>query len=281
MIKSLIPAAIGLAIISTSCGGKQENPEARNLLSEASAAFDRNDPNTATVLLDSLQKTYPSDLAIQREAMALRPKVIELTANALILQLDSLDNVDKATMTNLKPKLKWVKTPGMIEGYWIDAQSYNPNFMNSTGIEARVNEIGQFYIVSSVNPAGNLKHTSISLKVGNVNATTETVSYDGESNYRIGGGEVITFSPEQSDTIGAAAVKAIAESGTCQAVLTFHGLKGNKSLRLSANQTAGIANAYNYSAAIIRARDNQVERQRLNRTIEIARQQAAKTATTE
>lgn len=280
MNNRLLPVGSCLIALMCACGGKQENPQARELLDNANAAFEQQDYALATTLLDSLQKTFPSELGIQRESMALRPKVIEQTAVVQLQQLDSLDAADTSTLTSLKPALKWIKTPGMIEGYWIDAKAYNPNFMNTTGIEVRVNEIGQFYIVSSVNPAGSLKHTSITLKTASGSATTPTVPYDGESNYRIGGGEVITFSPEQSDTIGAAALHAVSTNPSVSGTLIFNGAKTNKSIRLTAAQTAAIANAYRYSSAVIRARDNQVQRQKLNRTIEIARQQAAKASAT-
>lgn len=278
MNKRLLPIGSCLLALMCACGGKQENPQARELLDNANAAFEQQDYAQATTLLDSLQKTFPSELGIQRESMALRPKVIEQTALLQLQQLDSLDAADTSTLTGLKPALKWVKTPGMIEGYWIDAKAYNPNFMNTTGIEARVNEIGQFYIVSSVNPAGTLKHTSVTLKTGSESVTTQTVPYDGESNYRLGGGEVITFSPEQSDTIGFTAMQAVNANPSATGTLIFNGAKNTKSIRLNAAQTAAIANAYRYSSAVIRARDNQVQRQKLNRTIEIARQQAAKTS---
>lgn len=278
MNKRLLPIGSCLIVLICACGGKQENPQARELLDNANAAFEQQDYDLATTLLDSLQKTFPSELGIQRESMALRPKVIEQTALLQLQQLDSLDAADTSTLTALKPALKWVKTPGMIEGYWIDAKAYNPNFMNTTGIEARVNEIGQFYIVSSVNPAGTLKHTSVTLKTGSESVTTQTVPYDGESNYRLGGGEVITFSPEQSDTIGFTAMQAVNANPSATGILIFNGAKNTKSIRLNVAQTAAIANAYRYSSAVIRARDNQVQRQKLNRTIEIARQQAAKTS---
>lgn len=278
MNKRLLPIGSCLLALMCACGGKQENPQARELLDNANAAFEQQDYAQATTLLDSLQKTFPSELGIQRESMALRPKVIEQTVLLQLQQLDSLDAADTSTLTGLKPALKWVKTPGMIEGYWIDAKAYNPNFMNTTGIEARVNEIGQFYIVSSVNPAGTLKHTSVTLKTGSESVTTQTVPYDGESNYRLGGGEVITFSPEQSDTIGFTAMQAVNANPSATGTLIFNGAKNTKSIRLNAAQTAAIANAYRYSSAVIRARDNQVQRQKLNRTIEIARQQAAKTS---
>lgn len=276
MKKLLIPVAA--ICILASCGGSKENPEARRLLTDATEAFRSGNYSQSTMLLDSLQKGFPEDIAIQREALALRPQVIEQIALAKIASVDSMSQADRSIMEQLKPTLKWVKTPGMIEGYWTDAKSYNPNFMNSTGIEARVSEIGQFYIVSSANPS-SIKHTSVTLSLGGKSATTPVVPYDGESNYRIGGGEVITFSPEQSDTIGAVAAEVLSTTTAPKGVsLTLNGEKGNKSVKLSDAQARGIVSAYLYSKALIRARDNEVERQRLERTIEIAKRQAASAA---
>lgn len=264
------------ALFLASCSGKKEDPQARALLTEATQAFEAKDYNRATLLLDSLQKAYISEMGIQREGMMLRPKVIEQLSLLQIASIDSTNIADNAAMENIKPLLKWVKTPGMIEGYWTDAKSYNPSFMNTTGIEARVSEIGQFYIVSSANPS--LKHTAISVSGPTASATTPAVPYDGESNYRIDGGEVITFSPEQSDTIGAAVVSNLTANSSAPLTLQLVGGK-NKSIKLSAAQAQGIANAYNYSAALIRARDNEVQHKRLEKTIEIARRQAAAAAT--
>lgn len=264
------------ALLLASCSEQKEDPQARALLTEATQAFEAKDYNRATILLDSLQKAYISEMGIQREGMMLRPKVIEQLSLLQIAAIDSTNIADNAAMENIKPLLKWVKTPGMIEGYWTDAKSYNPSFMNTTGIEARVSEIGQFYIVSSANPS--LKHTAISVNGPAASATTPAVPYDGESNYRIDGGEVITFSPEQSDTIGAAVVRNLAANSSAPLTLQFTGGK-NKSLKLSAAQAQGIANAYNYSAALIRARDNEVQHKRLEKTIEIARRQAAAATT--
>lgn len=132
------------SLMLAGCSGSKENPQARALLTEASEAYDVKDFNRATALLDSLQRTYPGEMGIQREGMMLRPKVIEQLAAIGIASIDSATIADNAAMERIKPLLKWVKTPGMIEGYWTDAKAYNPNFMNGTGIEARVSEIGQF-----------------------------------------------------------------------------------------------------------------------------------------
>lgn len=268
-IRTLAIAAVGAMAISA-CSGSKENPQARALLTAASDAYEVKDYNRATALLDSLQRAFPGEMAIQREGMTLRPKVIEQLAIIGIASIDSATIADNGTMERLKPLLKWVKTPGMIEGYWVDAKAYNPSFMNGTGIEARVSEIGQFYIVSSANP--QLKHTAVALDGPEASAATENVAYDGESNYRIGGGEVITFSPEQSDTIGAVAEINIAANPASPLTLKFTGGKA-KSQKLTPVQAQGIVNAYRYSRALIRARDNEVKRQKLEKTIEIARRQ--------
>lgn len=244
------------------------------MFNNAAAAFQAQDYATATALLDSLQKQFPGELNIQRESIALRPQIIEAMATAKIAEVDSMTKADNLTLEELKPALKFVKAPEMIEGYWVDAKAYNPSFMNTTGIEARVSEIGQFYIVSSASPA--IKHTAVSLVGEGVSVSTPEVPYDGDSNYRFGSGEIISFTPEQSDTIGFTAMNILAEAPATPLSVVLKGAKGPKTVKLSAAQALGIANAYRYSQAVIRARDNVVERQRLEKTIEIARRQAAK-----
>lgn len=266
--KILAGSALALCV---SCSGSGNSGEARALLDGATGAFDNADYALATSLLDSLQKTFPGEIEIQREGMALRPKVIEQTTLLQISTNDSLMAADKIAADQLKPRLKWIKNPRMIEGYWSASDGYDANFLNHTGLQARVSEIGEFYVVSSMNPS-SLRHTSVALSNGASSVATPEVPYDGESNYRISGSEVITFSPAQSDAIGQFALANIGKPLT----LTFRG-KGTKSVKLSATQVAGIADAYAYAVAVDRARRLNVERQRLEATLQLARNQIAKT----
>ncbi len=269
-----ITVTIGAAlIIAVASCGKKVNPEAEGLLNDAQMAFDRADYAGAVVLLDSLQKAFPAEVAIQRSGMALRPKVIEQLTLIEIAKSDSAIAAEKAEAENLKAQLKWIKTPGMIEGYWTYGKSYRPDFMNTTGIEPRVSEIGEFYIVSSVNPSGGLKHTSIAISGNGGRAATPEVPYDGESNYRIDGGEIITFSPQASDTIGKFAFN---NQG---APLTLHFVGKNERMqKLSPEQAAAISAAYRYSKITIDARERSVNREKLEKQLAIARSQIARTA---
>lgn len=262
---------LGLMLL-TACGGRSEDAGARGLLDGAAQAFDARDYSLATQLLDSLQKTFPAETAIQREALALRPKIIEQATLLKISTNDSLMALDQVTAEQTKKTLRWIKEPRMVEGFHISPASYSPDFMNRTGIQARVSEIGEFYIVSSANP--QLGHTSVALGSGTSEAATPAVPYDGESNYRVGSGEIITFSPQQSDTIGSFALRNRGSALT----LTFRG-KGRKTVKLTPAQVNGIADAYAYSRAITQARHLAAERRKLEAMLQVARNQMARTAT--
>lgn len=243
---------------------------AEELLNEAQKAYDVADYTRAQSLLDSLKVAYPADIDVQKRGMALQPRVIEGATLLEISENDSLMVVEKLKADSLKKDLRWVKTPRMIEGYFTAAEGYNPDFMNNTGLQPRVSEIGEFYVVSSVNPGG-IGHTTVTLSCGNRSAATPAVAYDGESNYRIGGSEVVTFSPAESDTIG----KFAAENAASAMTLTFSG-KSSRKLTLSAKQVKGIATCYTYACALNEARLLAVRRQKLEATLQVARNQMAR-----
>lgn len=271
--KSLIAIALAGALLPA-CSGSKADPEAQALYDQASEAFDSHDYTRSIAMLDSLQKAFPAEIDLQRQGMALRPKVIEHQTLLDITRNDSLKVVTQLNGERLKPLMVWVKTPRMLEGYWVGKGANNPNFLNTTGIQGRVSEIGEFYIVSSMNPAGN--HTSVSLSDGSNTVSTPAVPYDGENNYRIEGSEVITFSPAQSDTIGQFAFAHADRPLT----LTLRG-KRSKSVKLSAAQVTALADAWAYSQAVIGARNLEGERSRLEATLQVARNQIARTANTD
>lgn len=92
-------------------------------------------------------------------------------------------------------------------------------------------------------------------------------------NYRIDGSEIVTYSADQSDKVGA----FVKDHSTGAMTLTLTGGK-NKSFKLSRKQIEGIVNCYNYSRSIIDARQLAFEKERLNRQLEIAKSQAERLA---
>jgi len=263
------------AMVMISCSGESETARAaRELYEQADACNLSGDPMKSLELLDSLQSAYKSETEWQRSAMKLRPTVM---INATEMQIKAIDDTI-AMLENqynaILPRMKRVADPRLVEPYYVDKATFNAEFMNSTGIQPRVSEIGQMYFVSSVNPGG-LKHTGFTLTCDGESVTVGPVPYDGELNYRINGGEVITYSPEQSEAAGLFANERPDKSMT----LTFTG--GNsKKLKLRPEYVGAIANCWVFSKAIVDARQLAFERERLNRQLEIARSQAERMATT-
>ena len=264
----LLPAGI---LYACSAGKDGSDPAAVQLLEQSQAELDAGNPEAALRLVDSLYSTWPAETAVLKEGMLLRPRAMEMLSEQGIARCDSAVEAAKAEIERLRARMKWVNEKGMVEGFWIDKDAYKADFFNTTGVQARVSGIGQFYIVSSVNPG--IGHTSVSVSAGGGSASTPAVPHDGESNYRIGGGEVITFSPEQSDTIG----KFLASQGGRGVTISFNG-KGRRSVKLSAAAAGGMANAWRLSEAMSAGRDNDIERQRLQRQLELARTQQQRLA---
>ena len=63
------------------------------------------------------------------------------------------------------PLMKKISSEQLVEPYWIAADGNNDKFMNTTGVQARVSADGEFYMISEVIGAGNLHHSSITLKL--------------------------------------------------------------------------------------------------------------------
>lgn len=263
------------AIALVACGGKsQETIDAETMLAEARDAITEGNPQHSIEILDSLQKKYPSEIEVQREAIKIRPQAMEAITISELSTVDSLIACFSATHESLAPTMRLISDKNLVEPYYVPASTYSPNFLNTTGIQPRVSEIGQFYIISSIN-GRPIKHMSITLKSTNGEVSTGAVGYDGDSNYRSGNSEMVTYMPEQCDTLGI----FVNENIDNQITLTFNGESGKKiSEKLSKTAVKSIADAYNFSKSIIMSRDLAVKRQKLERQLQIARDQIARTA---
>lgn len=265
---SLVPALFATGFVIPGCSSESESAKGARLLYEQAEALNQaGSPQDAILILDSLKKAFPAETKWQRAAMKLRPNLILGDSERAINSINDSISMLESVYNELLPRMKKVSDARLVEPYYTAASVYNPSFMETTGIQPRVSDIGQFYLVSSVNGLG-LKHTGMTLSGGGESATAGPVPFDGEMNYRINGGEVITYSPEQSEAIGALAARHPEEAMT----VTLTGGK-NKNLKLSSKDVRAIADCYNFSRSIVEARQLAFERERLNRQVEIARSQ--------
>lgn len=269
----IISSALSLLML-TGCGESPERKAAESLLQEAEAAILSRKPEEGIQLLDSISKAYPEQTETRRSALALRPKATEIITIREIEQTDSLLAALELEYNQMEGLMKKISDRNLVEPYYVPAKAYNPNFVSSTGVQARVDLVGQFYLLSSVN-GKTLKHVAVEFSNGKETVSTQTVKADGETNFRMGNSELITYEPGKCDTIGQFFVDNI----SVPVKGAFVSENGKKTpFGLTAAQVEAIADAYRYSHSIVDAREAAVHREKLERKLQVARDQMARTA---
>ncbi|MBD5230483.1 MAG: hypothetical protein HDS69_10695 [Bacteroidales bacterium] len=253
-------AAVAAMSLSSCKGANNEGAEAQIAFDKAKNAYNGGNARLCLELLDSVDSRYSHDIDVMKQSMKLRPKALIILTEEDLAAADSTVNANKVMLDSLRPLMTHVAVPGT-EGYSVKTSAVDPSFMNKTGVSPRVSEIGEFYLVSSVNPAGGLQHWSLSAVVGDMIATTDTVPYDGTLNFRTNNSEVITFTPAGSNGIG----QLVADNPGLPVKIIFNGQNGrNRSISLTAEQIDALATAYRYAAAVNDMRNATIDVERLN-----------------
>ncbi len=259
----------------TGCGPSAEEKSARNLYEQAEVHMKSRSYQTALALLDSIEHNYKTQMDVRRDAMHLRPAIIEGVTLLEISTNDSLQAEMKKAHDEVLPLMKKISSEQLVEPYWIAADGNNDKFMNTTGVQARVSADGEFYMISEVIGAGNLHHSSITLKTpSGESVSSGEVPYDGELNYRLSGSETVTYDAARCDSIGMFA----ARNHSTPMTLVFNGENGkSKSVNLTARQVGGIAAAYRMGHALTQGHRLALQRAMLEKRLAIARDQKART----
>lgn len=259
---------ISVPLFLASCGSS-ETDKAKALLEEAQTAYKAGDYSLSLELTDSLKKAFPREIEVRRDAMHLTAVATE---GKLLRELETADSISAvlgAMGDSLQQYVKFVNNP--IEGYYIAKGADPMSFTGKTGLQARMTPNGDFYLMSSLK-GKSLKSTSITVTANGKEATTATVAYDGERNDRSMGAEVITFMGAECDTVG----KFVSENVGSPMVLTFNG-QSSYSQPLTTAQAEEIAQLYEYATTIRKFKLATLEKERLTKSLDLARSQAART----
>lgn len=266
--KSVIIGA--LALVATACGKPQSTREAEALYAQADSAYAQGAFETALALLDSIDHAYPGEIATRNDGLRLRPKVQEELSKVEFSRMDSLVASLQVRYDSIVSLMTKVSTPDFAEGYWVATEGRNPRLVSGDGIEGRVTETGEFYMVSSLCPS-NVHHQWFTLSTGSADASTQVVPYDGELNYRVNGGEVVTYMTAACSAVGQFASEHRDETLT----VTYRGERTKKQTLTSA-QAHGLATAWDFAQTLSAFRRASIERERLNRQLAITRDQQAR-----
>ena len=267
------------AMSVTSCGNSKTESQvnAENILSEAQSLYDSGKYMEAIGTIDSLMKKHPGIIDVQRQAMHLKTLVVEKQTILDSIANDSAIVANKQIVDSLANNFKYVKTADMVEGYYVSKNVSGDNLTKRTNIEARINEMGEIYLVSSLY-GKSIKHRKLRAVAGDSTVETEAVPYDNARNYRFKDGgtpvEMVTFRKADCDTL----CQFIADNVAKDIKVEFIGGK-KYSLPLPSKTKNLIAETYifaTHKAQLEKAEDLKLY---YMRKLQITRKQSRQTAT--
>jgi len=275
--RSLLALVCVFIALSTVCCKKTDNTyaEADALVTQAKSAIDSGDFDHALVLLDSLDRAYPQAITQRETGMKLRPAAMQGSIGAQIVATDTILAKAERTIAELQSAMVLHNNDAIRESYYTPKRldRLDTSLSGRTGITVRVNNpSGSLYIVSSVNPGRIGQRYVLFEAPDGTTVSTDTIATDSELNYVHNNTELLEMLPRYCTRIA----PFLAQYAGSPIAVTIAGDNGTRSVKLSAEQTQAYADAASLSMAIQQAQQAQLELERLNRSLEIARSQAAK-----
>ncbi|MEG0699999.1 MAG: hypothetical protein RR442_00485 [Muribaculaceae bacterium] len=266
-----------MMISSCSNGTKSETDKANLMLTQAQELLKANDYSNAIALIDSLKNVYPTAIDVQRKALHLRIIVEEKIILRETVSNDSLLAISSAQKAKLEKNFTYVKTPDMVEGYYVMSSANRNPLIQRTGIEARINEQNKMYIVSLLF-GKSINHTRLSVTSGNGgSAATQNVAYNGSTNYHFKNdgisNEMVTFRAEQCDTL----CQFVTNNINANLKINFIG-KSRHSMPLSNADKKMISDTYTYSVALQELKSASGKKIYLENKLKINQDQIKRTA---
>ena len=272
-------AAIAAAALLASCGSNEETTgttPAQDLLAQAEMLV-QNNPDSAMTLIDSLCRTYKSELETVRQAIELNKDAIIRQSEKGIVWADSVIAVNEPIVNELKGKFVTLKPKDVVEPYQIYAPIAKQELVNITTIQPRIDQLGKPYLLDLLHGV-SAKHTCLVAKCGGEEARTAEVPLDKATNYRFSDAgtpnEMITFHPENCEDF----FRFVASNRDKDIKVTFAGGKAH-TITLSKQNRDAIATTWIYAAACAELRVAQGRKIYCTERAKIAQKQKAGAST--
>lgn len=278
MFKEIIKPTLQLCCVAliSACSsngvGNNDKLSADSLLKSAQTYFSAGDDSMALVMLDSLDHSLPDAIDQRKEARLLRPQAVERFAMSRMSMADSLLVVNQIRGEQLRAGLEFVSGTG-VEGYFVGRGTRGVDVRATAGLHSRLSPDYHFYLIASSPQA--VGSVAIELQSGDDRVTSATVNYDGERNTRNSACESITFTEAESYPIG----EFVARHENDPIEISFIGSGGRRSsMALSPGQRKALLSAFQMIEAVNADRHYRLEKDRLQRQVDIARKQLANVA---
>lgn len=267
--KSSFMAALAAGLLLSSCG-KGHSPEALAIREAIDEAINQERFAQAVELMDSLNSAYPEEIELRTEVLKLRPSVMEGYTISEIAIADSALAATEMSIEQLSPSFEHIENKALVENYYVAKNGKVKNLMNATAVEARLDEDFTFYVIASLQ-GKNIGLNSISLEVGGETASTNVIPEGDERAISGVTGQKAVFSGPDAEEIGILA----SSHRDSASKITFNGRSGSKTIDLTPEQTAAIGDTYLYSKALQDLRLGRIRREKLERQLQISRNQKA------
>lgn len=272
---AIVSCALLSAITFTSCNNGQKD-EAMALFQSAQQLYDKSMYDSTLSVLDTLYKRFPAETEVVRQGMHLMAQAQEKISIAGIASADSIIAVNAPIVENIAKDFVVVKNPDLVENYRIYKTLKNTPLINRTGVEPRVDDNGNIYIVSLLQGRA-INHTQLKVvSPDGSSAITASVAYDGAQNYRFSNdgisNEMVTFHADQCNEF----CKFIADNADKQLKLEFVG-KLSYQINMTAALKEAISQSYKYSVAIQSGLKAEHDKLYYNKRLEVAKKQIEQT----
>lgn len=271
--KILLPAIALTSMILGSCAGSDPVHEAAVALDESiDSAMTANNYALAIELIDSLNKTYNLEIDLRKASDTKRAKAYEGLSVTEIPRLDSLISVTKYEISVAEGEFVSKQPSASLPTYLVLKSAAKSDFAAAAGVQGRVNtgddarDTPWTLAVNAGRDIG-LERVDITCSDGAKYTLSTPVS----------DGQMASISPESAETLA----QHLYDNPSVQATsIVFTGSKGNTKATLSEAQSASIAQAWNLAKLNSRLYSALVERERVERQLQIARDQLANTPAT-
>ncbi len=272
--KIAVTAALSVGLLSA-CSSRPENTQAEGLYSDIEQAMEDGQYEKAIILMDSMDMAYPEMTELRGRLLKMRPSAMEGWTLAEIQKADCDMAYAQMLVDSLSKMFEKISDPKLVEAYYVHKKGKVPDIMSATAVEPRLDEHFGFYIVSSLQ-GKNIGLNSIGLSVNGHEAYSGIIPYGDDRSFSGSNGQKTVFSGKDVEEIGILAANN-PESGK----LVFRGNKGSHTIAITQRQVVAIGDAYKYSEARKSLVSAQILREKLERKLQIARNQMANIVSSE
>lgn len=264
---------ISISMFSCTDQAAENEKKAYELFLQAVGNFETASYETASIILNSIDSIYPQAFETRKEVSKLRPQIMERWTAKKLSETDSLLVENQILGNELRNKLSYVKNP--LEGYYVATSMGNINVRQTPGLHGRISPAFKFYLTSSC-PV-KIGSTSIRLEADNESTSSAVIAFDGERNNRSGKCETITFTEAESAPLAEFVTKHT--DSHIQIVFVSDNIKEHK-INMTEENKLALITGYKYAQSVIRDKQLQIEKARLEKQLELSRQQIARTQAT-